>query len=41
MKDLRVTKIVKEIKFERVWGNAEAKNFFQRKFFSNSSFHVN
>ena len=26
MKDLRVTKIVKEIKFERVWGESEGRN---------------
>ena len=29
MKSLRVTKIVKEIKFEWVWGELEAKNCFQ------------
>ena len=34
MKDLRVTKIVKEIKFEEIWGNAEAKIFFQRQSFT-------
>ena len=30
MKDLRITKIVKEITFERVWGELEAKNVFLR-----------
>ena len=29
MKGLRVTKIVKEIKFEGVWGKLEAKRFFR------------
>ena len=33
MKDLRVTKIVKEIKFERVWGELEVKKYFQRQSF--------
>ena len=28
MKGLRVTKIVKEVKFEGVWGNLESKNKF-------------
>ena len=31
MKDLRVNKIVKEIKFEGVWGELKAKNCFQRQ----------
>ena len=31
MKGLRVTKIVKEIRFERVWGKLEAKKCFQRQ----------
>ena len=33
MKGLRVTKIVKEIKFEGVWGELEAKKCFQRQSF--------
>ena len=31
MLDLRVTKIVKQIKFEGVWGNLEIQKFFQIK----------
>ena len=31
MKGLRVTKIVKEIKFEGVWGNLESKKGFRRQ----------
>ena len=31
MKGLRVTKIVKEIKFEGVWDELESKNGFQRQ----------
>ena len=31
MKSLKVTKIVKEIRFEGVWVELEAKNFFQRQ----------
>ena len=31
MKDLRVTKIVKGIKFEGVWGEAKPKTGFQRQ----------
>ena len=31
MKDFRVNKIVKEIKFEGVWGKLKAKNCFQRQ----------
>ena len=34
MKGLRVTKIVKEIKFEGVWGKLESKNGFKRKSFT-------
>ena len=34
MKDLRVTKIVKEIKFEGVWGDLESKKCFQRQSFT-------
>ena len=30
MKDLRVSKIVKEIKFKGVWGDLKAKNCFQK-----------
>ena len=33
---LRVTKILKEIKFERIWGKLESKKSFE----TNSSFHV-
>ena len=45
MKGLRVTTIVKEIKFEEVWGELEAKKMFTEKiihkiFETNSSFHV-
>ena len=44
MKDLRVTKIIKEIKFKGVWGKLESKEDFQRQsvkiFETNSSFHV-
>ena len=43
MKGLKVTKIVKETKFEEVWGKLEAKNVSRdshskRKFETNSSF---
>ena len=31
VKDLRATKIVKQIKFERTWGKLEAKNCFLRQ----------
>ena len=31
--ELRVTKIVKRIKFEGVWGELKAKNCFQRQSF--------
>ena len=31
MKGPRVTKIIKEIKFEGVWGNSESKKGFQRQ----------
>ena len=31
MKGLRVTKIVKEMKFKGVWGELEAKKCFQRQ----------
>ena len=34
MKRLRVTKIAKEIKFEEVWGELEAKICFQRHSFT-------
>ena len=34
VKSLRVTKIVKEIKFEGVWGKLEAKDYFQRQSFT-------
>ena len=34
MKDLKVVKIVKGIKFEGVWGELEAKKYFQRKSFT-------
>ena len=30
MKDLRVSKIVEEIKFKGVWGDLKAKNCFQK-----------
>ena len=45
MKGLRVTKIVKEIKFEEVWGKLKAKKIFPdtiipKIFEANSSFHV-
>ena len=35
MKGLKVTKIVKEIKFKGVWGELEAKYCFQRQSFAN------
>ena len=35
MKGLRFSKIAKEIKFEGIWGQLEAKNFFQRQSFKN------
>ena len=31
MKDLRVTKVMKEIKFEGIWGKLKAKKGFQRQ----------
>ena len=34
MKDLTVTKVVKEIKFEGVWAGLEAKKCFQRQSFT-------
>ena len=34
MEDLRVTKIVKEIKFEGAWGGLETKKGFQRQSFT-------
>ena len=34
MEELRVTKIVKEIKFEGVWGELEAQKCFQRQSFT-------
>ena len=34
MKDLRVTKIAKEIKFEGVWGELEANKYFLRQLFT-------
>ena len=34
MKDLKVVKIAKGIKFEGVWGKLEAKKCFQRKSFT-------
>ena len=34
MKGLRVTKIVKEIKSEGVWGELEAKKYFKRQPFT-------
>ena len=45
MKGLTVTKNVKEIKFEGVWGELESKKGFQRQsyykiFESNPSYHV-
>ena len=45
MKGLTVTKIVKEIKFEGVWGNLETKKMFletiiHKIFETNSSFYV-
>ena len=45
MKGLRVTKIVKEVKFEGVWGELESKKMFpetitHKIFETNSSFHV-
>ena len=45
MKGLRVTKIVKEIKFEGVWGELEAKKMFPEKitheiFEINFGFHL-
>ena len=45
MKDLRVTKNVKEIKFEGVWRDLDSKKLFPEKithkiFETNSSFHV-
>ena len=45
MKGLRVTKIVKEVKFEGAWGKLEAKKMFPEKiihkiFETNPSFHV-
>ena len=44
MKDLRVTKNVKEIKFEGVWGELESKKcpetITHKIFKTNSCFHV-
>ena len=45
MKGLTVTKIVKKIKFEGVWGELESKKRFpetisHKIFETNSSFHV-
>ena len=44
MKGLRVTKSVKEIRFEGVWGELESKNFPEtithKASVTNSSFHV-
>ena len=45
MKSLRVTKNVKEIKFERIWGDFESKKMFPETitfkiFETKSSFHV-
>ena len=45
MKGLRVTKIVKEIKFEGVWGELESKKRFpdtitHKRSETNSSFHA-
>ena len=37
MKGLRVTKIVKEIKFERVWDELKAKKLRSKKLFSETS----
>ena len=37
MEGFRVTKIVKEIKFEEVWGDLEAKNCFQIQSFTKYS----
>ena len=34
MQGLRVTKIVKEIKFEEVWGKLDTKTSFQRQLFT-------
>ena len=34
MTGLIFTKIVKEIKFEIIWGKLEAKNYFQRQSFT-------
>ena len=34
MQGLRVAKIVKEIKFEEVWGELESKTSFQRQSFT-------
>ena len=34
VKNFRVTKIVKQIKFEEVWGNSEARNCFQKQSFT-------
>ena len=34
MKDLSVTKSVKEIKFEEAWGKLETKSCFQRQSFT-------
>ena len=32
MKDLRITRIVKNIKFQEVWNELNANNSFQRQF---------
>ena len=34
VKNLRVTKIVKEIKFAEVWGKLEAEKCFQKQLFT-------
>ena len=31
VKDLKVTKIVTQIKLEEVWGNLEVKNYFRKQ----------
>ena len=31
VKELRVTKVVKQIKFKRTWGELEARNYFRRQ----------
>ena len=34
MQGLQITKIVKEIKFEEVWGKLDTKTSFQRQLFT-------